>query len=52
MESKLISVINGFEKGGSSTKIKQSVHPTLLHKLIKDYHMYLDNLSGDIFSYN
>lgn len=52
MESKLISVINGYEKGGSQTKIKQTVHPNLLHRLQKNYHVYLDNLSGDIFSYN
>ena len=52
MESLPISVINGNEKGGSSTKIKQTVHPNLLHKLQKNYHAFLDNLTGDIFSYN
>ena len=52
MESKNISVINGCEKGGSIQHIKKAVAPDMLEKLAKGYHCYMDNLSGDIFSYN
>jgi hypothetical protein len=51
MESKSISVINGCEKGGSISQIKK-VSPEVLRKLSKGYHVYQDNLSGDIFTYD
>ena len=52
METKHISVINGREKGGSTSKIKEAVQPNMLDKLVKGFHMFLDNLSGDIFTYD
>lgn len=52
MESKEISVINGREKGGSVSHIKQAVHPNMLNKLVEGYHVFLDSLSGDVFTYD
>jgi len=52
MESKRISVINGCEKGGSIKTIKKAVPADMLQKLKKDYHLFLDNLNGDLFCYN
>ena len=52
MLSKNISVINGMEKGGSIQHIKKFVKPEVLEKLSKGYHCYMDNLSGDLYSYN
>lgn len=51
MESKEISVINGCEKGGSVSNIKKAVSPEMLDKLVEGYHVFLDCLSGDIFTY-
>ena len=51
-ETKRISVINGIEKGGQLDKIKKAVPPEMLPKLRQGYHMFLDNMSGDIFSYD
>ena len=52
MESKSISVINGCEKGGSVSQIKKAVTPEKLERLAKGYHMFMDNLSGDLFTYD
>lgn len=52
MESKTLSIINGLEKGGSMKNIKSFVKPDVLDKLTQNYHCYMDNLSGDVFSYN
>jgi len=52
MESKYISVINGKEKGGSVAKIKQAVGVEMLEKLISGFHVFLDNLSGDLYAYD
>lgn len=52
MESKDLSVINGCEKGGSVSNIKQAVKPNMLDKLVKGYHGFLDSLSGDVFTYD
>jgi len=52
MEGQKISVINGCEKGGSIKKIKQAVKPDMLPRLQSDFHMFLDNLTGDLFNYN
>ena len=52
MESKDISVINGMEKGGSIANIKSAVKPDLLSQLVKGYHGFLDNLSGDVLTYD
>ena len=52
MESRHISVINGCEKGGSLKKIKQAVSPDMLNHLKPNYHMFLDSLTGDLFSYD
>lgn len=52
MESKPISVINGCERGGSIKDIVTSVQPSLLKNLVPNYHVFLDNNSGDIYSYN
>ena len=51
MEGKKLSVINGREMGGSLETIKGAVEPSLLEKLKKGYHVFLDNLSGDVFTY-
>ena len=51
MESTLLSVINGNEKGGPIKNIKESVKPEILDKLVKNFHVFLDNTSGDIFNY-
>ena len=51
MESKEISVINGCEKGGSVSNIKNAVHPSILNQLTENYHVFLDSLSGDVFTY-
>ena len=51
-ESKHISVINGLERGGSIAKIKQAVQPEMLDQLKKGFHCFMDNLSGDILSYD
>ena len=52
MESKEVSVINGCEKGGSVSKIKSAVSPELLDKLVEGYHVFLDSLSGDLYTYD
>jgi hypothetical protein len=52
MESKDISIINGMEKGGSISNIKSAVNPSMLDKLVKGYHGFLDNLSGDVLTYD
>ena len=52
MESKHISVINGCEKGGSLARIKQAVKPEMLEQLNKGFHMYMDQLSGDVLTYD
>jgi len=52
MESKDISVINGLEKGGSIANVKTAVIPGMLNKLVKGYHGFLDNLSGDVLTYD
>ena len=52
MESKDISVINGMEKGGSIANIKSAVNPNMLNQLVKGYHGFLDNLSGDVLTYD
>ena len=51
-ESRHLSIINGSENGGSVTDIRKAVPPHLLSKLNKNYHVFLDNLSGDIFGYD
>ena len=51
-ESAKYYVINGQELGGSLTKIKTAVEPELLKQLKMNLHVYLDNLSGDIFSFD
>jgi hypothetical protein len=52
MESKELSVINGCEKGGSVSHIKTAVQPNMLGQLVEGYHVFLDNLSGDAFTYD
>jgi len=52
LESKYISVINGKEKGSSVSKIKQAVSIDLLERLHPGFHVFLDNLSGDIYEYS
>ena len=52
MESRKVSIINGQELGGSITKIKEAVEPAMLTKLVKGFHLFLDNLSGDVFTYD
>jgi hypothetical protein len=52
MESRGISIINGLEKGGSIQNIRNFVAPEVLPKIQRGYHCYMDNLSGDIYSYN
>jgi transposase len=44
-------VINGCERGGSTTEIRKAVKADMLEHLQKDYHVFLDNLTGDIFGY-
>ena len=51
-ETKKISVINGVEKGTPLSKIKTAVKPDMLPRLKKGYHVFLDNLSGDFYSYD
>lgn len=50
--SKKISVINGCERGSSTTEIKKAVKPDMLDHLTKGFHVFLDNLTGDMFEYN
>lgn len=45
-------MINGCEKGGSVSKIKSAVSPDMLDKLVEGYHVFLDSLSGDVFTYD
>lgn len=52
MESKWISVINGKEKGGTVGKIRQAVEPDFLPFLKSGFHLFLDNLTGDLYDYN
>jgi hypothetical protein len=52
MESRELSVINGMEKGGCIANIKTAVNPNMLNKLVKGYHGFLDNLSGDVLTYD
>ena len=52
MESQKISIINGCEKGGSTKQIYTAVAPEMLEKLEPDYHMFLDNLTGDVYNYH
>lgn len=40
------------EKGGSIANIKTAVNATMLNKLVKGYHGFLDNLSGDVLTYD
>jgi hypothetical protein len=51
--SRRIKVINGFEKGGPLKNITKVLdgNPKKLKALEKDVHVYLDNLSGDFYSY-
>jgi hypothetical protein len=51
-ETKKISVINGVERGTPLSKIKTAVKPDILPRLKKGYHVFLDNLSGDFYSYD
>ena len=52
MESQRISVINGCEKGGKTGDIYTAVAPDMLNSLKPDYHMFLDNLTGDVYRYH
>lgn len=52
MESKHISVINGCEKGGSLARIKEAVKTDMLDSLTKGFHVFMDQLSGDLLTYD